>query len=111
MFLSCSLGHLSVFDSYNPNQRSYEIPKFSKTKVMKSTPSKQDTSKISLRLESSYFLTQNAQIWGFGLKFEISRFKIGYMQNFVKNRKLILFGPKWQKMALCAQNFQRQMTN
>ena len=86
MFLSCSLGHLSVFDSYNPNQRSYEIPKFSKTKVMKSTPSKQDTSKISLRLESFYFWTQNAQIWGFGLKifknrvkFEISRFKIGYM--------------------------------
>ena len=33
------------------------------------------------------------------------------MQNFVKIRKLILFGPKCQKMALWAQNFQRQMTN
>ena len=40
------------------DQRSYEIPKFSKTKI----------------------------------RFEISTFEIGYRQNFVKIRKLIIFG-------------------
>ena len=34
---------------------------------LKSTHSKQGTHEISLRIESKYFLAQNAQIWTFGL--------------------------------------------
>ena len=59
------------------DQRSYEIPKFSKTKI----------------------------------RFEISTFEIGYRQNFVKIRKLIIFGPKCPNLGIWAQNFQKQMAN
>ena len=49
----------------------------------------------------------HAQIWGFGVKktrvrSKFSTYKIGYRQNFVKNRKLILFGPKCRNLEIQA---------
>ena len=49
----------------------------------------------------SKFLKVNGK---FEISFEISTFKIGYMQNFVKIRKLILFGPKCQNLGIWARN-------
>ena len=43
------------------------------------------------------------------VRFEISTFKIGYMRNFVKIRKLILFGPKGLSFGIWAQNVGKQM--
>ena len=43
------------------------------------------------------------------VRFEISTFKIGYMRNFVKIRKLILFGPKGLIFGIWAQNVGKQM--
>ena len=40
-------------------------------------------------------------------KFEISSFKIGYMQNYVKIRKFILFGPKCPNLGIWAQNLKK----
>ena len=45
------------------------------------------------------------------VKFKIRTFKIGYMQNFVNIRNLILFGPKCPNLDLWTQNFKKQMTN
>ena len=60
-----------------PDQRSYEIPKYSKTKV----------------------------------RFEISSLEIGYRQNFVMVRKLILFAPKCPNLRMWAQNFRKPVSN
>ena len=38
------------------------------------------------------------------LRFEISTFEIGYMQNYVKIRKLIPFGPKVLSLGIWAHN-------
>ena len=35
------------------------------------------------------------------VRFQISTFEIGYMQNFVKIRKFLLFGPKRPKLSIC----------
>ena len=43
------------------------------------------------------------------VRFEIITFKIGYMRNFVKIRKLILFGPKGLSFGIWAQNVGKQM--
>ena len=55
------------------------------------------------------------KFWPFGSKFsktndkfEISTFKISYMQSFVKIRKLILFGQKCQNLGIWAQNLKNE---
>ena len=59
-------------------------------------------------------LGQNAKICAFGLefstnyKFEIITFKIGYKQNFVKIRKLILFDLKCPNFGSCARNLKNE---
>ena len=58
---------------------------------LKSAHSKQGTSQILLRLEST---------------FETVR-----MQNFIKIGKLILFGPKCPNLGIWARNFQKPMTD
>ena len=85
---------------------------------LKSSPSKQGTCEILFRLESQYYLAQNAQNWAFGLKFlkinvrfPIITFEIGYMRNFVRIQKLILFGPKCPKLGIWAQNFGKQISD
>ena len=45
------------------------------------------------------------------VRFEISTFKIGYMRNFAKIRKLILFGPKCPNMDIWPLNFQKTMSD
>ena len=51
-----------------------------------------------------FFLAQNAKIWGFlKTNFEISTFETGYRQNFVKIKKLILFGTKSLNFGFWAQ--------
>ena len=59
-----------------------------------------------------YVLAQNTQIWWLGLKifkkndrFENSTFEIGYKQDFVKVRKLIIFGPKMPKFGHLGSKF------
>ena len=42
------------------------------------------------------------------VKFEISAFEIGYRQNFVKIKKLILFDKKCSYPGICSKNFQNQ---
>ena len=44
------------------------------------------------------------------IRFEINTFKIGYMRNFAKIRKLILFGPKYPNLGIWAQNFPKPMS-
>ena len=51
-----------------PNLRIWARNFQKQMKNFKSAPSKQGTCKILLRLESQYFLAQNAQIWVFGLE-------------------------------------------
>ena len=41
------------------------------------------------------------------VKFEISTFEIGYIQNFVKIRELILFGPKIPKFGPLGLKFSK----
>lgn len=41
----------------------------------------------------------------------ISTFKIGFIKNFAKIRKLTLFGPKSPKMGIWAQNFTKPMSD
>ena len=41
-------------------------------------------------------------------KFEISTSKIGCMRNFVKIRKLILFGQKCPNLGICAQKLKAE---
>ena len=41
-------------------------------------------------------------------KFEISTFKKGYMRNFVKISKLILFGQKYRNLDISTQNFKNE---
>ena len=43
------------------------------------------------------------------VRFETSTFKTDYIQNFVKIRKLILFGPKYPNMENWAHRFCTQM--
>ena len=45
------------------------------------------------------------------VRFEISTFKTGYRQNFVKIRKLILFGQKCPNLGTWVKNFGKQMTD
>ena len=45
------------------------------------------------------------------VRFEIITFKIGYMRNFVKIRKLILSGTKCPKLGICAHNFGKQTSD
>ena len=45
------------------------------------------------------------------LRFEISTFEIGYMQNYVKIKKLITFGPKSLNLDVWAQNFSKQTSD
>ena len=45
------------------------------------------------------------------VKFKTSTSRIGYLQNFVKIRKLILFGLKCPNFGIWDQNFRKQMTN
>ena len=46
------------------------------------------------------------------VRFEISNFEIGYMQNFAdKIRKLILFDLKCLNFGIWAQNFQKTMSD
>ena len=45
------------------------------------------------------------------VRFEISTFEIGYMRNFAKIRKLILFGPKCENLGIWAQNFRKIMSD
>ena len=49
-----------------------------------------------------------SQFWKTNVRFEIINFEIGYKWNFVKNRKLILSGPKCPKLGIWAQNFGKQ---
>ena len=44
------------------------------------------------------------------VRFKISTFEIGYMQNFVKIRKLILFDLKCLLLEIWAQTFQKPMS-
>ena len=46
-----------------------------------------------------------SNFWKTNVRFEISTFEIGYKGNFVKIRKLILFGPKCPNVSIWAQNF------
>ena len=41
-------------------------------------------------------------------KFESSIFRIGYMRNFMKSRKLILFGPKRPNLGIWARNLKNE---
>ena len=52
-----------------------------------------------------------SKFWKANVRFEIITFKIGYMQNFVKIRKLIPFGPKCSKLGIWAQNFGKQVSH
>ena len=45
------------------------------------------------------------------VRFEISIFEIGYVQNLVKIRKLILFVPKCPSLGVWAQNFGKRMSD
>ena len=45
------------------------------------------------------------------VRFEISIFEIGYMQNFVKIRKLILFDPKCLNLGIWTQNFRKPISD
>ena len=45
------------------------------------------------------------------VKFEISTFEIVYMQNFIKIRKLILFGPKCPNLGIWAKTFRKPMSD
>ena len=47
----------------------------------------------------------DSKSWKTNVKFEHSTFEIGYKQNFVKIRKLILLRSKCPKLGICAQNF------
>ena len=42
-------------------------------------------------------------------RFDIITFKIRYMRNFVKIRKLILSGTKYQKLGIWAHNFEKKI--
>ena len=57
---------------------------------------------VSLESWFLFFFTQIAKIWGFETR---------YMQNFVKIKKLVLFGPKSLNLDVWAQNFSKQMSN
>ena len=77
---------------------------------LKSAPAKQHTRKISLRLDSWYFLTKMG-IWvqnfsKTNVRFKISTFEIEHMRNFAnKIRKVILFDPKYPNLGIWSQNF------
>ena len=45
------------------------------------------------------------------VRFEISIFEIGYLQNFVKIRKLILFDPKCLNLDIWTQNFRKPISD
>ena len=45
------------------------------------------------------------------VRFEISIFEIGYMQNFAKIRKLILFDPKCLNLGIWTQNFRKPISD
>ena len=85
---------------------------------MKSTPSKQGTGKISLRLKVNNFLPKKPKSGNLSKKcsktnvrFETGTFEIGYWQNFVKISKLIRFGPKCLNLGIWAPNFHKPMSN
>ena len=44
-------------------------------------------------------------------RFEISTFKIGYMRNFIKIKKLILFGPKCPDFGTYARNIRKLLSD
>ena len=59
----------TLFGLKFPNFKNKNKKRFHKQIInLKSAHSKQGTCEISLRLESQYFLPQNAEIWAFGLK-------------------------------------------
>ena len=45
------------------------------------------------------------------VRFEISTFEIGCMRNFIKNRKLTLFGQKCPNLGIWAQNLRKPMSD
>ena len=45
------------------------------------------------------------------VRFEISTFEIGYMQNLLQIKKLILFGPKGLSLGIWTQNLGKRMSN
>ena len=100
------------------DQRNYEIPKFSKTKV------KFEISPFEIWYRQNFVGIRKLIVFGpkcpnlsiseflkTNVKFEISTFEIGYMWNFVKIRELILFGPKCPNLSNWDQKVQRQVWN
>ena len=53
----------------------------------------------------------NSKFLKINVRFEISTFEIGYMQNFVKVRKLMLFDPKCPYLEIWAQTFQNPISD
>ena len=98
------------------DQRSYEIPKFSKTKV------RFEICSIEIGYKQNFVNIKKLILFGpkypnlctslskTNVKFEISTFEIGYMR-IIKIKKLILFSPKCPNLGIWAQSFQKQMTN
>ena len=81
---------------------------------LKSEPSKYDTGKIS-RLKVETFWSKMPKFGYLGsnfpkinVKFEFSTFELGYMRNFVKTRKSLLFGPKCPNLGILAQNLHNE---
>ena len=81
---------------------------------LKSGPSKYDTGKIS-RLNIETFWSKMPKFGYLGsnfskinVKFEFGTFELGYMQNFVKVRKSLLFGPKCPNLGILAQNLHNE---
>ena len=73
---------------------------------------------ISVRLESWFFWSKmpkfgdaSSVFLKTSVKFKISTFEIGYLQNFVKIKKSILFGPKYQNLRILAHNFPKRKSD
>ena len=117
MSILCLIKYIKPkYEIIYPDQRNHDnIPKFSKKKSdFKSAPSKEDTSKISLRLESWYLLVHNAQIQGFELKIFENKCQIWshYIQNKVyakcgQDEKVNTFWPKMPKFRPLESKFSK----
>ena len=52
-----------------------------------------------------------SKFWKTSVRSEIITFQIGYMQSFLKIRKLILSGTKCPKLDIWAHNFEKQISD
>ena len=110
MWILCLLKYIiPKYEIIYSNQRSYGIPKFSKTKDRFEIRYSHNLLKIRrLILFNSKCLDLGIWAQGFlkpSAKSEICTFQIWYIQNFAKIKKLILFDPKCSNLGHWALNF------